>query len=445
MRVVQTLPIDVKLEESCSIYDPSEQHMGGGCKELSSLKDEQHAVVEAFRSFSGLKAEDASWNPFLTDFPNENGSGEGGDDPNDKDLSSSSSDGDNKAVECDPVAVLKDIKCVDEVVGYLKEDKVFVERPAAEDDEAAVDDDDGESPEFYDASQESKSTPEKDPFSCDADEIEVAVHDQVKSESEVRKPEDERGTCNDPIIPASSSSSVGDETTTTTTVLHETTTVSEIQDSVVGESSFSSKARLIAYVADPGSISARSDGSAASSRSFAFPILQSEWNCSPVRMAKADGRRHFRKHKGWKSGIFCYCSFLVHHAFGGSAASSSSSPSDGAFVTMSCFFFWLWYFLTGVESECDDDEEEGRWRREDDPYVMDYTEVLSEEKGGFWLLDFVLRIEIAGIGSLLSNLLIARSHRWIGRSLKTSFTVVRGRRIVDFPQIWRVLELISGS
>ncbi|XP_038892056.1 uncharacterized protein LOC120081347 isoform X2 [Benincasa hispida] len=56
-----------------------------------------------------------------------------------------------------------------------------------------------------------------------------------------------------------------------------------------------------------GSISLRSDSSTTSTRSFAFPILQSEWNSSPVRMAKAD-RRHLRKHRGWRQGILC-CRF----------------------------------------------------------------------------------------------------------------------------------------
>ncbi|XP_073134316.1 uncharacterized protein [Henckelia pumila] len=76
-----------------------------------------------------------------------------------------------------------------------------------------------------------------------------------------------------------------------------------------GESSFTA-AGLITFsgpIANSGSLSLRSDGSAASGRSFAFPILQSEWNSSPVRMAKAD-RRHFRKHKGWRSGLLC-CRF----------------------------------------------------------------------------------------------------------------------------------------
>ncbi|KAJ0965328.1 hypothetical protein J5N97_026466 [Dioscorea zingiberensis] len=45
-----------------------------------------------------------------------------------------------------------------------------------------------------------------------------------------------------------------------------------------------------------GSISHRSDSSTTSARSFAFPILQSEWNSSPVKMAKAD-RRRLRKHR----------------------------------------------------------------------------------------------------------------------------------------------------
>ncbi|WRX15557.1 hypothetical protein QQP08_008044 [Theobroma cacao] len=81
----------------------------------------------------------------------------------------------------------------------------------------------------------------------------------------------------------------------------------------IGESSFSAAGLvtgLISYsgpVAYSGSLSLRSDSSTTSTRSFAFPILQSEWNCSPVRMAKAD-RRHYRKHKGWRHGLLC-CRF----------------------------------------------------------------------------------------------------------------------------------------
>lgn len=80
----------------------------------------------------------------------------------------------------------------------------------------------------------------------------------------------------------------------------------------LGESSFSaagSLPSLISYsgpVAYSGSISLRSDSSTTSTRSFAFPILQNEWNSSPVRMAKAD-RRHYRKHK-WRQGLLC-CRF----------------------------------------------------------------------------------------------------------------------------------------
>ncbi|GER31884.1 18S pre-ribosomal assembly protein gar2-related [Striga asiatica] len=73
-----------------------------------------------------------------------------------------------------------------------------------------------------------------------------------------------------------------------------------------GETSFSA----VTYsgpIALSGSLSYRSDASTTSTRSFAFPILQPEWNSSPVRMAKAD-RRHYRKHKGWRSGILC-CRF----------------------------------------------------------------------------------------------------------------------------------------
>lgn len=80
----------------------------------------------------------------------------------------------------------------------------------------------------------------------------------------------------------------------------------------LGESSFSaagSLPSLISYsgpVAYSGSISLRSDSSTTSTRSFAFPILQTEWNSSPVRMAEAD-RRHYRKHK-WRRGLLC-CRF----------------------------------------------------------------------------------------------------------------------------------------
>ncbi|KAK3039782.1 hypothetical protein RJ639_027095 [Escallonia herrerae] len=80
-----------------------------------------------------------------------------------------------------------------------------------------------------------------------------------------------------------------------------------------GESSFSvagPASGLITYsgpIAYSGSISLRSDSSTTSTRSFAFPILNTEWNASPVRMAKAD-RRHFRKHRGWRHGLLC-CRF----------------------------------------------------------------------------------------------------------------------------------------
>ncbi|MBA0592855.1 hypothetical protein Gorai_009824, partial [Gossypium raimondii] len=76
-----------------------------------------------------------------------------------------------------------------------------------------------------------------------------------------------------------------------------------------GECSFSA-AGLITYsgpIAYSGSLSHRSDSSTTSTRSFAFPILQSEWNSSPVRMAKAEGR-HYRKHRGWRQGLLC-CRF----------------------------------------------------------------------------------------------------------------------------------------
>ncbi|XP_022846565.1 uncharacterized protein LOC111369320 isoform X2 [Olea europaea var. sylvestris] len=77
-----------------------------------------------------------------------------------------------------------------------------------------------------------------------------------------------------------------------------------------GEASFSAGDHVTYSGPTPfsGNLSVRSDSSAATStRSFAFPVLQYEWNNSPVRMAKAD-RRHFRKHKDCRSGLLC-CRF----------------------------------------------------------------------------------------------------------------------------------------
>ncbi|KAL9166368.1 hypothetical protein ABFS82_05G025000 [Erythranthe guttata] len=77
-----------------------------------------------------------------------------------------------------------------------------------------------------------------------------------------------------------------------------------------GETSFSAGG-LITFsgpAAYSGSISHRSDGSATSGRSFAFPVLQEEWNSSPERIPKEGVGRDFRKHKGWRSGLLC-CRF----------------------------------------------------------------------------------------------------------------------------------------
>ncbi|XP_023525315.1 uncharacterized protein LOC111788949 isoform X1 [Cucurbita pepo subsp. pepo] len=81
----------------------------------------------------------------------------------------------------------------------------------------------------------------------------------------------------------------------------------------VGEASVSSMVSLgsllsnSGHIGYSGSISRRSDSSTTSTRSFAFPILQSEWNSSPVRMAKAD-QKHLRKLRGWRQGLLC-CRF----------------------------------------------------------------------------------------------------------------------------------------
>ncbi|XP_038680453.1 uncharacterized protein LOC119981394 isoform X2 [Tripterygium wilfordii] len=87
---------------------------------------------------------------------------------------------------------------------------------------------------------------------------------------------------------------------------------SQARDSY-GETSFSAtgpSSGVITYsgpITHSGSLSLRSDSSTTSTRSFAFPVLQTEWNSSPVRMAKADGRRS-RKHGGWRQGLLC-CRF----------------------------------------------------------------------------------------------------------------------------------------
>ncbi|KAJ6848025.1 uncharacterized protein M6B38_116005 [Iris pallida] len=84
-----------------------------------------------------------------------------------------------------------------------------------------------------------------------------------------------------------------------------TATPSSFLHLMQGESNFHGPSFLSGPIANSGhipysgSISIRSDSSTTSARSFAFPILQSEWNSSPVKMAKA--RRHGRK-------LFC-CRF----------------------------------------------------------------------------------------------------------------------------------------
>lgn len=76
------------------------------------------------------------------------------------------------------------------------------------------------------------------------------------------------------------------------------------------ESSFSGANITLDAVAPSahiGNTSLRSDSSTTSTRSFAFPVLQTEWNSSPVRMAKADHRR-FRRDRGWGYRVLC-CKF----------------------------------------------------------------------------------------------------------------------------------------
>ncbi|KAK9707133.1 hypothetical protein RND81_07G174500 [Saponaria officinalis] len=89
-------------------------------------------------------------------------------------------------------------------------------------------------------------------------------------------------------------------------------TDSSTDNRVHGETSFSAATAppsSITYMgpfSHTGNISLRSESSAGSTRSFAFPVLQAEWNSSPVRMAKAEHRN--RKQRGWVHSIMC-CRF----------------------------------------------------------------------------------------------------------------------------------------
>ncbi|KAI3503710.1 hypothetical protein L1887_32159 [Cichorium endivia] len=92
-------------------------------------------------------------------------------------------------------------------------------------------------------------------------------------------------------------------------------TVANHEARYVGESSFSmsgviteliSCSRPITFSGGI-SISNHSDSNATSTRSFAFPTLEAEYNSSPVRMGKAE-RRRLRKQKGWGQVILC-CKF----------------------------------------------------------------------------------------------------------------------------------------
>ncbi|XP_074592027.1 uncharacterized protein LOC141847839 isoform X1 [Curcuma longa] len=68
------------------------------------------------------------------------------------------------------------------------------------------------------------------------------------------------------------------------------------------EFNFSGSNAFSGPIAYSGNISMRSDSSTTSTRSFAFPIMQREWNTSPVKMAKA------RKTRSWRMVLIC-CKF----------------------------------------------------------------------------------------------------------------------------------------
>lgn len=85
--------------------------------------------------------------------------------------------------------------------------------------------------------------------------------------------------------------------------------LARLEDRVHGETSFSAgmPVPLPSLITYSGSISLRSESSAGtgSTRSFAFPVLQTDWNSSPARMGKA-GQWHVKKHRGW---AFSCCKF----------------------------------------------------------------------------------------------------------------------------------------
>ncbi|PKA59819.1 hypothetical protein AXF42_Ash011944 [Apostasia shenzhenica] len=78
-----------------------------------------------------------------------------------------------------------------------------------------------------------------------------------------------------------------------------------------GESEFSGSALLSGpiinsgHIPYSGSISLRSESSTTSAHSFAFPILQTEWNSSPVRMATADRKKSYWNKCCWKPFLCC--------------------------------------------------------------------------------------------------------------------------------------------
>lgn len=77
-----------------------------------------------------------------------------------------------------------------------------------------------------------------------------------------------------------------------------------------GNSSYRAHPGSLAYTGPAphsGSTSLRSNSSSASTRSFAFPILPSEWYDSPIRLADADGK-NLRKRRQWRTRFIC-CNF----------------------------------------------------------------------------------------------------------------------------------------
>ncbi|KAL8161439.1 hypothetical protein V2J09_012928 [Rumex salicifolius] len=178
-----------------------------------------------------------------------------------------------------------------------------------------------------DASMEDSANahdPNKLPYNSKVETRTITFDFRSSKNSKPEKQEDEPEKTDVPIPPASQTMTRQEEVEEeeeekqkegeipSSSILH-----ARLEQRVHGETSFSAGMpvplpSLIAF-SEPltysGSLSLRSESSAGttSTRSFAFPVLQTEWNSSPPKMGKA-GQRHMKKHRGWVKTFSC-CKF----------------------------------------------------------------------------------------------------------------------------------------